>query len=78
MSYQPINEPIPKYYNGKKVWGKRDCKDFEPYLFNRRYCKLENNCRTDGYHCEGFSGVMSRYKKLCTGIATDRWYEIRS
>jgi len=79
MAYQPINKPIPKYFNGKKVWSyKRDCKDFEPYFFNRRYCKLEDSCRADGYHCEGFSGIMSRRKKLCTGITTNRWKEIIS
>ena len=78
MSYQPINEPIPKYYNGRKVWGKRDCEDFKAYFWDRKYCKLENNCKAEGYHCEGFTGAMSRSPKSCTGIARDRWYEINS
>ena len=79
MAYQPINEPIPKYYNGVKVFSKeRDCKDFKPYFWNRRYCKLENSCRKDGYHCEGLSGIMSRLPILCTGITEDKWQKIIS
>ena len=79
MAYQPIEKPIPKYFNGKKVWSyKRDCEDFKPYFWNRRYCKLESNCRTDGYHCEGLAGIMSRCKKLCTGIKIDKWQKIIS
>ena len=79
MAYQPIYKPIPKYFNGEKVWGKRDCEDFKAYFFwDRRYCKYEYSCRRDGYHCEGLSGILSRRPKLCTGIAIDRWQEIIS
>ena len=79
MSYQPINKPIPKYYNGEKVFGKkRDCEDFRPYFWDSRYCKLENNCKAEGYHCDGFTGTLSRSPKSCTGISKDRWQEIIS
>jgi len=79
MAYQPIEKPIPKYFNGNEVFGyKRDCKDFESFFFNRRFCKRESNCRANGYHCEGFAGIMSRGKKLCTGIKIDRWQKIMS
>ena len=78
MSYQPYNKRPPKYYNGKKVWGKRDCKDFKPRFWDRRYCKLEDDCRANGYHCDGFTGILSRGPKLCTGITTKKWEEIIS
>lgn len=81
MAYQPIEKPIPEYFEGKKVFGKkRDCKDFKPYFFNREHCKLEANCRVNGYHCEGLSGMLAhpRVKKLCTGISIDRWENIMS
>lgn len=79
MAYQPIEKPIPKYYNGDKVFGKkRDCKDFKPYFWNRCYCKLERNCRANGYHCEGASGPLSRCPKCCTGIKVDKWQKIIS
>ena len=69
MAYQPIEKPISE---------KRDCKDFKPSFFNRRYCKLENSCRMHGYHCEGNSGVLSSRPKLCTGITIDKWQKIIS
>lgn len=79
MAYQPINKPIPKYFNGKEVFSrKRDCKDFKPHFWDRRYCNLESNCRTNNYHCEGLSGIANRRNKLCTGIKIDRWQQIIS
>jgi len=78
MAYQPIEKPIPKYFNGKKVWGKRDCKDFKPFFLDRRHCKLADNCRTGDYHCESISSITNRWGKLCTGIKIDRWQKIVS
>ena len=78
MSYQPIDKPISKYYNGRKVWGKRDCEDFKPYFWDRKYCKLESSCRAEGYHCEGFNSPLSSWPKKCTGIAINKWQEIIS
>ena len=79
MAYQPINKSIPKYFNGEKVFGKkRDCKDFKPCFWDRRYCKLENNCRAKGYHCEGMSALLSSPPKECTGIKIDKWQKIIS
>jgi len=88
MAYQPIEKPIPKYYNGKKVWGKRDCEDFKPLFFNRRYCKLSDECKKCGYFqdCYMINGVINNslgiYQKMmntfCTGIDKDRWQKIIS
>ena len=79
MSYQPIEKPIPEYCYGEKVFGrKRDCEDFKPFFWDRKHCKLENNCQSKGYHCEGFTGILSRRNKLCTGINEDKWQKIIS
>ena len=84
MAYQPINTPIPKYYNGEKVFGKkRDCEDFKAYFWNRRYCKLSNNCEKCGYYYEVdeyYEQLESFYPEelLYTGIKLDRWREIIS
>ena len=85
MSYQPINKPIPKYYNGRKVWGKRDCEDFKAYFWDWRYCKLSDKCKKSGYggcfqHTNwACSGDGSLYNNLlCTGIGLDRWQKIIS
>lgn len=85
MAFQPINKPVPKYYNGKKVFGReRDCKDFKPYFFNRKYCKLSDKCEKKGYGCV-FPYTMQNCANsdlyndlLCTGIDRDRWQEIMS
>jgi len=85
MAYQPIDKPIPKYFNGKKVWNyKRDCEDFKPYFFNQRFCKLSDKCEKEGYGCV-FPYTMKNCKNsnlysdlFCTGIAIDRWQEIIS
>ena len=71
MSYQPIEKPIPKYHNGEKVWGKRDCEDFKPYFFNKRYCKLGEKCKGCGYH-------HILYQTMCIGINEDKWQKIIS
>jgi len=85
MAYQPINKPIPKYFNGKKVWSyKRDCEDFKPYFWNRRYCKLSNKCGNNKYGGilpytgKGCSDRTLLHGLLCTGIKKDRWQEIIS
>ena len=86
MAFQPINKPIPKYFNGRKVWGKRDCKDFKPYFFNRRYCKLSNKCKKYVYRQEEvykskifFEGFNEYYsEKMCMGITENRWQKIIS
>jgi len=85
MSYQPINKPIPKYYNGVKVFGKkRDCEDFESRFWDRRYCKFNNKCKRENYYCEyPLSRLRCYYPEIsclakCTGITIDRWQEIIS
>jgi len=82
MAYQPIEKTIPEYFNGEKVWGKRDCKDFKLFFFNRRYCKLSNKCKKCGYHCvefEYYEPLESYYPEtVCTGINKDRWQKIIS
>ena len=85
MAYQPMNKPIPKYFNGKKVWShKRDCKDFKPYFFNKRYCKLSEKCKKGKYYCEDpLTKTPCYYPDLaygvrCTGISIDNWKKIIS
>ena len=86
MAYQPIDKPIPKYFNGEKVFGKkRDCKDFKAYFFDRRCCRLSNKCKKEGYGCL-FPGTMKPCwsdgsllnNVLCTGIVLDKWQKIIS
>ena len=85
MSYQPIEKPIPKYFNGEKIFGrKRDCEDFKPLFFNRRYCKLSDKCIKKGYHCDlpynvplydlGCEEILS--DRICTGIEIEKWKKI--
>ena len=77
MAYQPIDNPIPLYFNGKKIFGrKRDCKDFKPYFWNRRYCKLSDKCEKRGYYYDFFRG--DKITILCTGIDRERWEKIIS
>ena len=86
MAYQPIEKPIPKYFNGKKVFGrKRDCKDFKPYFWDRRYCKLSDKCEKEGYGgifpitmkpCISDGSLINDL--LCTGIKLDKWQKIIS
>jgi len=87
MAYQPVNKPIPKYFNGEKVFGKkRDCKDFKPYFWDRRYCKLSKKCKACGYSLNTvyqskkiYQGINELYaEKLCTGIKKDKWQQIIS
>jgi len=87
MAYQPIEKPIPKYFNGDEVFGrKRDCKDFKPMFWNRRYCKLSDKCKKCGYRQEEvykskvfYEGLNEYYsEKMCTGIDKDRWQKIVS
>ena len=79
MAYQPIEKPIPKYFNGKEV---QDCADFKPFFFNRKYCKLTDKCKKCGYHCvifEHLEPFESYYPEtLCTGINNERWKKIIS
>lgn len=76
MSYQPFEKSIPKYFNGEKIWGKRDCKDFKPYFMDRKHCRLQNSCMANDYHCEGGNGILNRRDKLCTGIDINKWQKI--
>ena len=88
MSYQPIEKQIPRYFNGEKVQGKRDCKEFKPYFFKRRYCKLSNKCTKKGYHCDlpydtPFEALLDDWKcegllldRICTGIEIEKWKKI--
>ena len=83
MAYQPINKPIPKYFNGEKVFGeKRDCEDFAPFFLDRRYCRLSNKCPKEGYYYdeEMYSeqcGLINLMEK-CTGIDEEKWQKIIS
>lgn len=76
MAYQSRNKPIPKYYNGKKVFDKkRDCEDFKPFFWNRMYCKLSSECKKDGYYCRY---ILLANSFRCTGIDNDKWQKIVS
>lgn len=85
MAYQPIEKPIPEFFNGNKIFGKkRDCKDFKPFFFNKRFCKLSDKCEKGGYGCV-FPYTMHNCENsdlyndlLCTGIKKDRWEKIIS
>lgn len=84
MAYQPKIKSIPFIFNGREVWGKRDCEDFKPYFFSRRYCKLSEKCKKYKYYCEFPLTKIPcyhpelTYNALCTGIDIDRWKKIIS
>ena len=86
MAYQPIEKPIPEYFNGEKVFSKkRDCKDFWAYAFNKKCCRLSDKCKKKGYGCL-FPGTMKPCKSdgsllnyvLCTGVEIIKWQKIIS
>ena len=75
MAYQPINKP--KSENG---WDKKkDCKDFIPFDFSIKYCKLSGQCKKIGFLTSETESTKVYYEEfgspveLCLGMKKEKW-----